>query len=217
MSAPPPVYPGPPPPPYAVAPPGQLVEVPIPPIDEHDLWSERDMPTFPWSVGKGVAKAVAMFFLIVLIPVELLSTVLAPSVIPIKFPLSTSFLEYGGTAVAVFSGAATATFPTRVYGLFRFLSSLVKLLYLLALAVVGVIVIGVQSFSITFGFSDLIYLFMIGTGLACLAGLITLYEDLRHPGDRLPYDFPLSKRVEREREQAYLAAKYGPPAPPSAP
>lgn len=209
MSASPPL------PPSAPAP--QVVEVPIAPIDEHDLWTERDMPTVPWSVGKGVAKGVAMFFLIVMVPLELLATVLAPSVIPIKFPLSTSLLVYGGSAVAFFSGASTATFPTRVYGLFKFLSSLVKLVYLLLLALVGVIGIGVQSLSITFGFADLIYLFMIGTGLACLAALITLYEDLRHPGERLPYDFPLSRKVERRREEAYLNAKYGAPAPPPSP
>lgn len=177
--------------------------VPIPTSGPPELWTKDDLPTLGWCIGKGIAKFVVMLFISVLVPLELLSTIFGPGVLPIQFPLSLNLLIYGGSAVAFFSGASTATQTTRVYGLFKFLSSAVKLIYLFLLALVGIIVVDASFLAITFGFRVLIYLFMIGTALAALSALVTLYEDYKHPGDRLPFDFPLSRRELRARQDAY--------------
>lgn len=194
----------PPSPVFAPAMPGPATAPPPAPTVIPDVWTEKDLPTLGWCVGKGIAKGVAMLFAIVLVPLELLATIFAPNVLPIQFPLSTPVLIYGGGAIAIFSGASTAAQTTRLFGLMKFLSQAVKLVYLFLLAVVGIIVVGVSPISIAFGFRDLIYLFMIGTALAALAGIVTLYEDVAHRGERLPFDFPLSRRVREERQRALL-------------
>lgn len=178
-----------------------------------EVWSREDLPGLPWCIAKGVAKAILLLFFTVLVPLELFYSVFAGSGLPISHPWSVALITYGGGALAVTSGAFTATQTTRLFGLFKFLNRAVALVYLFILASLATIILGPLNFgnggsgsvsaqiALKFGFADLIYLFMVGTAIAAVAALVTLFEDYRHPGERLPWDFPLSKRVRRRREQ----------------
>jgi hypothetical protein len=202
------------------SPPGPPVEVEFP-----EVWVSDDLPGLPWCIAKGVAKAILLLFFTVLVPLELFYSAFAGSGLPISHPWSAALLIYGGGALALTSAACTAAQTTRLLGLFRFLNRATALVYLYVLASLATIFFGPFSFGggnnggfgaqvgLTFGFADLIYLFMIGTGLATLAALVVLYEDYKHPGERLPWDFPLSRRVRRRRERE-LAESVGvsPPA-----
>ena len=190
-----------------------------------EVWSrEQDLPGLPWCIAKGIAKAIVLTFFVVLLPIELLDTLFGASTFPITHPFTVALLTYGGGALALTSGAFTATQTTRLYGFFRLANCVVKLVYQAIIASLALITLGPLSlgmggsgstrvqFSAYFGFADVIYLFMIGTTLAALASLVTLYEDYKHPGERLPWDFPISKKKRRQREAA-VAASLGAPPP----
>lgn len=178
---------------------------------------DADLPALPWCIAKGIAKMVLLSFILVLLPLEVLSVL--SSIIPIQFPLPGDLLVLGGFGIAICSGAATAAQTARSYGLFLFLSSVFRLGYLTGLAITGFLGITVNmnssNIGITFGFADLIYLIMIGSILAAVSALITLVEDLKHPGERLPFQFPLTSSQKVNRLNTLSLAP--PPAAPMPP
>jgi hypothetical protein len=191
-----------PPPPGAVPPsPPRLPEV----------WSRRhDLPGLPWSIAKGLAKGALLLFFVVALPVELLYTVFSGPEVLLHHSFSITLLIVGGGALAVTSAGFTAFQTTRAYGFFRLANRVSKLVYQFVLATLAVVTVGPYAITVAEGtfdfaarlnFADIFYLFMIPTALAAASAFVTFYEDLRHPGERLPWDFPISRRTRRRRER----------------
>ena len=183
-----------------------------------EVWARQDLPGLPWCFAKGIAKAIVLVFFAVLVPLELFYSLFGASNFPISHPFTVELITYGGGALALTSGAFTATQTTRLYGFFRLANRGVKLAYQYIIATLALITFGPVAFggggggstsgqiAVYFGFAVVMYLFMIVTTIAALAAFVTLYEDHKHPGERLPWDYPLSRRVRRRREKEMAAA-----------
>lgn len=163
-----------------------------------------------------------LVFFVVLLPIEVLYTVFGSSDLLLHHSLTVELLTYGGGALAVTSAGFTAFQTTRLYGFFRVANRLTKLAYQYILATLAIFTLGpyvasVSGATVGIGLhvdlADIFYLFMIPTTIALLAALVTVYEDVRHPGERLPWDFPISRRKRRDRESE-MAAYLGIPPPP---
>lgn len=191
------------------------------------LWTQDDLPGLPWCISKGVAKAIVLVFFSVLVPLELFFTAFANTGLPVSHPWSQSLLIYGGGALAITSGGFTATQTTRLKGLFWVLNRTIAVVYIYILATLAIITVGPLSFgggngggnsgsatvTLHFGFVELLFLFMIPPAIATVAWAVTLYEDYKHPGERLPWDYPLRRRERKRRERA-IAEAWGIPPPP---
>jgi hypothetical protein len=186
-----------------------------------EVWSRRhDLPGLPWCISKGIAKGIVLVFFAVLLPIEILYSVFGPSELMLHHAFSVELLTYGGGALAVTSAGFTAFQTTWAYGFFRLANRVAKLTYQYILATLAIFTLGPYVLSlgsgtaalrVHFNFADIFYLLMIPTTLSVLAAFVTLYEDLTHPGERLPWDFPLSKRVRRRREREMATALGVPP------
>lgn len=187
-----------------------------------EVWSRRqDLPGLPWCIAKGIAKGAVLIFFAVLLPIEILFTVFGAQDVGLHHSVSVALIEYGGGALAVTSAAFTAFQTTSLYGFFRVANRATKLAYQYILSTLLIFVLGPYALSqggtsVWLGahvnLADVIYLFMIPTTIALAAALVTFYEDLKHPGERLPWDFPISRRKRRKRE-AEMAAYLGVPPP----
>ena len=194
-----------------------------PTVQFPEVWSRRhDLPGLPWCIAKGVAKGIVLIFFLVLLPIEFLFTVFGAADFGLHHSFTVALLTYGGTALAVTSAGFTAFQTTAAYGFFRLANRAAKLTYQYILATVAIFTLGPYALSfgggtadlgLHFNFADIFYLFMIPTAIALSAALVTFYEDLRHPGERLPWDFPISRRKRRQRESE-MAAYLGVPPPP---
>lgn len=210
----------PPPPPPA---PTTSPVSPPPFIQFPEVWSRRqDLPGLPWCIAKGIAKGALLIFFVVLLPIEILYTVFGASDVALHHSITVALLIYGGGALAVTSAGFTAFQTTRAYGFFRLANRVAKLTYQYILATLLIFTLGpyVLTLSgvtgaVTFhiNVADVMYLFMIPTSIAVMAAFVTFYEDVKHPGERLPWDFPISRRKRRRRE-AEMAAYIGVPPPP---
>ncbi len=228
MSGPPPEGPAPDPaPPSGTGPPPASANTAPPTATSvtrfPEVWSRRqDLPGMPWCVAKGIAKGILLIFFLVLLPIEFLFTILGAADLWVHHSISVALLVYGGGALAVTSAGFTAFQTTSAYGFFRLANRVAKLVYLYVLAAVAIFTIGPLNVQIgsasagvtlQFNVADVFYLFMIPVTFAAAASAVTLYEDLKHPGERFPWDFPISRRQRRKRESE-MAAHLGIPPPP---
>jgi hypothetical protein len=81
--------------------------------------------------------------------------------------------------------------PTRAYGPLSLAGSVILFLYLLALARSGTVTIAIgsgASFQLSYG--SAILLIAVVPLIGALAAAVTTAEDARHPGERLPFDYP---------------------------
>lgn len=151
-------------------------------------------PNPPWLYTKGILKVVWLFFLLVYIPYELLQMVKGDAILRLPLPSDTLLLV--GALVAILGGAKTVTKPTRIFGPVCLALSSVKIAYLVILAtdaIVGISFGTGQSghISLGIGFVNVILLILIGSFLAAAAAFVTTVEDFKHPGERLPFDYPV--------------------------
>ena len=188
-----------------------------------EVWSRRhDLPGLPWSIAKGITKGIVLIFFAVLLPIEILYVYFGASDLRIHHGITVALLTYGGGALAVTSAGFTAFQTTRAYGFFRMANRVTKLIYQYILATAAIFTFGpylityaglTASLGIRIDVADIFYLFMIPTTFAVLAAFVTLYEDARHPGERLPWDFPISRRTRRRREREMADYLRVPPPP----
>ena len=110
----------------------------------------------------------------------------------ISLPVSTVVVTTGGIAISLLVTARYIFRPTRAYGPLSVLTSAVTLAYLFVLWLGATYHITVpdSSVDLTLGYAKLIGLLLLVPALALVAGLVTTVEDLRSPGERLPFDFP---------------------------
>jgi hypothetical protein len=99
-----------------------------------------------------------------------------------------------GVVLTALTAAAYIAQPTKAYGPLFIAKSGVALAYLFVLAGAASFSLSVKGgTSVSMEWSALIWLVMIIPAIKIIAGLVITLEDVRHPGERLPYDFPPDK------------------------
>lgn len=147
-----------------------------------------DLPAPAWQVAKGIAKAGTIFFFLVLVPYVFFTTVLIH--LPIQIGLDPSLYLGLGTTIAVLGGLVTATRATRAFGLFKALSHGAKITYLVVLVIGTRATLAVSHVSAYFSATPLFELLLIASVFGAASGIVTFLEDLKHPTERYPFDFP---------------------------
>lgn len=95
-----------------------------------------------------------------------------------------------GLALAFLSTAAYVARPTRAFGPFSTASSAGKVLYLVYFAGFAWASVSVASASVRLDFGNLLLLLAVVPAFGIAAGILTTVQDARHPGERLPFDYP---------------------------
>ncbi len=145
------------------------------------------IPSLPRRIARGAAVAIGVAVGSGFIPYYLLTHFKPASV---GFGVAATLPLLLGIAIGLIEGAATTLRPTRLYGPLSILSGLVGIGYLYVIFQNSTIHVSVTSGGLSIGFGLLILLLILITGLAMVAGVVTLAEDLAHPGERLPFDYP---------------------------
>ncbi len=145
------------------------------------------IPSVPRRIAAGAGVAIGVAVGSGYIPYYLL-THLKPS--SVGFAVAATLPLLLGIAIGLLEGAATALKPTRLYGPLSILSGLVGIGYLYVIFQNSTIHVAVSAGGLTIGFGLLILLLILITGLSLIAGVVTTAEDLAHPGERLPFDYP---------------------------
>ncbi len=151
--------------------------------------SGYQVPPLSYRILAGSVRLVALLVLLVGLPDAVLAYLSSHGVTP-PVPLLTVTV-----AGAVISGLVTARYilrPTRAFGPVSAASSFATIGYLLTIGLGAVYRLALPSRSIelTLGYGSLVELALLVPGLALVAGVLTTLEDLRSPGERLPFDFP---------------------------
>lgn len=110
----------------------------------------------------------------------------------IQLPLSILTVTVAGLAIAVLSTARYILKPTAAYGPLSIAVSLVTIAYLLTLYLIATFVLALpgHAISIGLGVTGIVGLLLLVPTLSLCAGIVTTVEDLRHPRERLPFDYP---------------------------
>ena len=147
------------------------------------------VPSLGYRILAGGLRLIPLLVLLVGVPDTALSYLSARG---ITLPVSVLTVTTGGIAISVLVTARYIFRPTRAYGPLSVLTSGVTLAYLFVLWLGATYHIAVpeSSLVLTIGYAELIALLLIVPALALVAGLVTTIEDLRFPGERLPFDFP---------------------------
>jgi hypothetical protein len=96
-----------------------------------------------------------------------------------------------GAGLAVLSTAAYVVRPTRAYGPLSVVSSLGKVLYLVYFATFAWVALSLSTVGIQLDFGNLLLLLAVLPVFGIVSGVLITIEDARHPGERLPFDYPV--------------------------
>jgi hypothetical protein len=95
-----------------------------------------------------------------------------------------------GILLAALSTAAYVARPSGAYGPLATLSSVAKVVYLVYLSGFAWVAIAVSNVGVQLQFGNLLLLLAVVPAFGVVAGIVTTVEDARHPGERLPFDYP---------------------------
>lgn len=178
--------------PVATAPTGAAAPAPAPaptPLGSVPPGVGYNVPSLGWRILGGGLRLIPLLIALVGLPVAALTFLSAHGIAP---PIPIATVEYAGIAIAVLVTLRYILKPTAAYGPLSVATSAVGLLYLYViwLGATYRVSIGNSGAGIQLGYADLILLLMIGPALALIAGIVTTYADVAHPGQRLPFDYP---------------------------
>lgn len=147
------------------------------------------IPSLGYRILAGGLRLVPLLVLLVGLPDAILAYLTSWGV---ALPVSEITVTVAGVVIAVLSTATYIARPTGAYGPLGMATSGVVAVYLLVLweGASYHLTIPNSSVVLTIGYADLILLFLIAPAIGIVVGLVTTVEDLRHPGERLPFDFP---------------------------
>jgi hypothetical protein len=101
-----------------------------------------------------------------------------------------------GVIIAALSSAAHIAKPTSAYGPLFATKSGVVLAYLFIFAGAATVSLSISGNNggggadVSFGWAALLWIVMVIPAIKLAAALVITVEDIRHPGERLPYDYP---------------------------
>jgi hypothetical protein len=108
----------------------------------------------------------------------------------ISAPIAPDFLLVAGAIVAILAGLSIATKPTRAWGPVRVMSAGFDLIYIFYLLQSPVYTTAIHGFAITLTYGRILELFLIPPAIGLLAGVVTTIGDIRHPWERVSFQFP---------------------------
>lgn len=154
--------------------------------------------------GVGIAKTIGYLVFLVYVPYRLLSALSAfshSSFFEFMIPIPLDLVLFGGIAIAVLAGISHASKPTSLFGPFSLALAGTKVAYLVLMSAYATVTLvlsgggssggGPLTFTFSTGWGLLLLLIAIGPALGAAAAFITTVEDARHPGERLPFDYPV--------------------------
>ncbi len=104
--------------------------------------------------------------------------------------LPLSQVLFFGVGLAILSTAAYVARPTRAFGPLSTASSLAKVAYLLYFAGFAWAAVSVSTATVRLDFGTLLELLALVPAFGVAAGVLTTVQDVRHPGERLRFDYP---------------------------
>jgi len=172
--------------------PPRAVEAPTPPLSVPPVAAEPPpgfrIPSLARRLTIGVLTGVALFFVLVILPTEALSR-LAELSVGFTTQVPVGAIELSGTAIALLYAARPVVAPMRAYGPVYAAGALVSLGYLLYLAPLAWVALGMGEVGIALGFGGLLTLLAIVPLLSIGAGIVTTLEDFARPGERVRYQY----------------------------
>jgi hypothetical protein len=183
----------------APSPPPPPGEVPAPGPSTPDVPEARKV-SIPWRIPVGVIITLLLFAIFAGAPYFLIPFVEGYN---IQVAANGYVLAAIGSVIAVFEGARYILKPTRLYGPCWIVASGSFLGYMLYLANAARVTLPpIHNVTLSFGYGTLLLLLAIVPALTLAAAIVTTVEDLRHPGERMPYDFPLGFWARRKKARA---------------
>ncbi|MCI4325689.1 MAG: hypothetical protein L3K00_07425 [Thermoplasmata archaeon] len=150
--------------------------------------AQAKIPSLPRRILVASLRMVGLLIVFVAIPLGLLQFLSSHGVTP---PYSLLTVSAVGIVLAILGASATVARPTQAYGPLALASSVILFLWLLALAKHGVVQIGIGSGGyLQLSYGNAILLVALVPLLLAVAAIGTTAEDLRRPGERLPFDYP---------------------------
>jgi hypothetical protein len=147
------------------------------------------IPSLGWRILGGALRLIPLALLLIGLPVAALSFLKSHG-FSIPVPLAT--VEAAGIAITVLVVARYILKPTALYGPLSIATSAVTLVYLYVLLADSTYHVTIPNVDIgvAIGYRELILILMIVPALALAAGVVTTIEDVTHPQERLPFDYP---------------------------
>jgi len=147
------------------------------------------IPSLAYRILIAGFRVILSFVFFVALPVAVLAYVHSRGV---AIPISIEAVTTWGLVLLVLSAARYVLKPTVAFGPLSVALSGVFLAYLYYLVLLSPyrFVIPGGSASLAAGYSMFLEILMIVPALGILAGILTTVEDVAHPGERLPFDYP---------------------------
>ncbi|MCI4356957.1 MAG: hypothetical protein L3K18_07445 [Thermoplasmata archaeon] len=147
-----------------------------------------NVPSLARRVVYATVRLVGLLILFVAIPLGVLNVLAAHGIQP---PLSLVTVSAVGVLLAIVGAAGTLLRPTQAYGPVAFAGATLLFVYLVTLARNGVLTVGLGNrATVHLGYGNAILLIAVIPVLTAIACVFTTWEDLRKPGERLPFDYP---------------------------
>jgi hypothetical protein len=136
----------------------------------------------------GVLIGIGLFVVLVIVPLQVLARL---SNLPVGFTTQVPLgaIELSGTIIAVLYAARSVLRPTRAFGPVSVAGSLFSLLYLLYLAPLASVGVGVDRIGVALVFGGLLTLLAVVPLLGMCAGVVATVEDFARPGERVRYEY----------------------------
>ncbi len=172
-----------------MVPPGARGETTAPPLFVAP--AGRPVARLP-GLGRRVAMASAVFVVaeigIALVPFEALRRL---SGLPIALGVTPFEVLAAGTVLALLTAARHFSKPSRAYGPVAITAAVAGIAYLLWLAAHATIAVDPgHGVGVTLTYGTVLELMAVAPALSLVSAVVTTLEDLRHPGERLPFDYP---------------------------
>ncbi len=153
------------------------------------LPSYSRIPSLGYRILAGTARLVLLLIALVGVPAAALAYL---DSLGISLPVPIPTVVGAWVAIAVLSTARAIARPTRAYGPLSVATSAVTIAYLLVLRLASPYRLAAPSHSlaISVGYATFLDLVLLVPALLLVAGIVTTVEDVRFPGERLPYDYP---------------------------
>ena len=146
------------------------------------------IPSLPRRIVYAALSLITLLIVFVAVPLGVLNVLAAHGIQP---PLSLETISAVGIVLAVLGAARTVAKPTRAFGPIALAASGILFLYLFTLARNGVVAFPTGSGgTLQLSYGNAILLVAVAPLLSAIAAVVTMVEDTRTPGERLPYDYP---------------------------
>jgi hypothetical protein len=130
---------------------------------------------------------VGLLFLLVVLPAVAFAQLRGYGV---SSSLPLAAVEAGGVVIAGLTALRYVVKPTRAYGPVGMVRAVAAVLYLVAFTPFGSLSTTLQGALITVTYGDLLLVALAIPLLSFASSALTTAEDIRHPFERLRYDFP---------------------------